>query len=66
MLYRWSFGWETGQDNDLVCIKPNVQTPLEGEIALSPVCSNRFLAFCAFVVKAMLVKIDHNLRGLGG
>jgi len=62
----WSFGWETGKDNDLVCVKPNILTKIEGEIALSPVCSTRLLAFWSFVMKAILVKIDHNLRGLEG
>lgn len=60
----WSFGWETGKDNDLVCVKPNLHTSLQGEIALSPVCSNRLLAICAFVIKALLIRIDHNLRDL--
>jgi len=64
--FCWSFGWETGKDNDLVCIKPHVRTGIEGKIALSPVCSSRFLAFCGFMMKAILVTIDHNLKGLEG
>ncbi len=60
---KWSFGWEAGKDNDLVCVKPNVNTILAGEITLSPVCSNRFLAF---ILKTILVRIDNNLRGLEG
>lgn len=39
----WTFGWETGRDNDLVCVKPQVTTPVEGETALSPSCRNRRL-----------------------
>ena len=22
----WTFGWLTGRDNDLICIKPNMKT----------------------------------------
>ena len=62
--YTWSFGWLTGRDKDLVCVKPFVQTTIMGEVTLSPVCSYRLLAFCAFALKAMLIRIDHNLRGL--
>ncbi len=64
--FSWSFGWRTGKDNDLICIKPQIDTPIAGEIALSPVCSNRFLAVSAFAMKAILVRIDHNLSGLEG
>jgi len=64
--FKWSFGWLTGRDNDLVCVKPRIYTPVAGEIALSPVCSNRVLAIIAFVMKAILVKVDYNLRGLEG
>lgn len=62
----WAFGWETGRDNDLICVKPNVQTRTLEHITASPICSNRALAFCAFVIKATLIRIDHNLRGLEG
>lgn len=61
---NWSFGWETGEDNDLICIKPDISIKIEGDIYLSPVCSNRLLAFLAFVLKQILSRIDHNLRGL--
>ena len=46
--YHWAFGWETGRDNALLCVKPNIKTQIGEQIALSPVCSNRLLAFCAF------------------
>ncbi|MBA7648698.1 hypothetical protein ES703_56486 [subsurface metagenome] len=62
----WAFGWETGRDSDLICIRPNVQTRTAEYITLSPICSNRVLAFCAFITKVLLVRIDHNLRGLEG
>ena len=60
----WSFGWKTGVDNDLICATPHINTVLAGERALSPVCSNKFLALCAFFAKAFLIRIDQNLRGL--
>jgi len=59
---HWSFGWETGKDGDLICIKPNISSRLAGEINLSPSCSSRFLAFIAFILKAILEKIDYNMR----
>jgi len=62
--FTWSFGWVTGLDNDLMCVVPNAQTRLQEHIALSPICSNRLLALCAFVIKAILVRVDHNLKGL--
>ena len=62
----WAFGWKTGIDNDLICIKPNIDTSQAGEFYLSPVCHNRFLALLAFALKVILLKIDCNLRGLEG
>ena len=64
--YRWAFGWETGEDGDLVCMRRVALTKVEGEIALSPVCSNRLLAFFAFIMKRILTEVDLNLRGLEG
>jgi len=61
---RWILGWMTGIDGDLVCVLPHVQTRVMEHYALSPVCSNRFLAFAAFIAKRILLAIDHNLRGL--
>ena len=62
----WTFGWETGKDNDLICVKPKVTTPIDGEIALSPSCRNRFAALLAFGLKAILINMDGNLKGLEG
>ena len=60
--YTWSFGWLTGKDNDLVCVLPEVKTHEDGEVSLSPVCSNRLSALIAFVCKFMLLRLDHNIR----
>lgn len=63
----WSFGWLTGKDNDLICIKPHILTDQAEptlSIILSPICSNRFLALCAFIMKVSLVRIDPNLSGI--
>lgn len=57
----WSFGWYLA-DVDLVCVRPGPLSDEEGERALSPVCSNRALAVLAFAAKALLLRIDHNLR----
>jgi len=57
----WSFGWWVGKDDDLLCVKSKTSTDAEAEIALSPVCSNRVLALLAFVLKAILIRIDGNL-----
>ena len=72
-LYRWdggriipnaySFGYMTGKDHDLICVKPNLSDNIEAEIALSPVCLTRLLAISAFLVKRLLIQIDQNLRG---
>lgn len=59
-----SFGWKTDIDNDLICVKPHANTTLAGEITLSPVYSNWLWALCAFIMKAILIRIDQNLRGL--
>lgn len=58
---RWSFGWRTGKDNDLACIRRRVETKNEGDLFLSPVCDNRFLALYAFVIKYLLSRVDHNM-----
>jgi len=61
--YPWSFGWETGMDGDMIVVTPKIITE-DGrcELFLSPVCSNRFLAFVAFLAKWFLVKVDHNIN----
>lgn len=61
----WSFGWLTGRNRDLITLKPNIYTELSEpslSTLLSPICSNRFLAFCAFIMKVLLVRIDQNLK----
>lgn len=57
----WSFGWWTGKDDDLMCVKSKTSTDTDAEIALSPICSNRPLALVAFVLKAILIRIDGNI-----
>lgn len=59
--YRWSFGWLTGEDDDLVCVLPTIKTEALGELSLSPVCSNRLLALFGFVCKLILLKVDKNI-----
>lgn len=70
-FYRWggnsdiSFGWRTGRNNDLICIRPRIGIELKEptlSILLSPICSNRFLALFAFIVKVLLMRIDQNLK----
>jgi|24BtaG_2_1085350.scaffolds.fasta_scaffold33864_1 hypothetical protein len=58
----WSLGWETGKDNDLICASPHVATRAREEHTLSPVCSNRLLAFICTVLKIILLRLDRNLR----
>ncbi len=57
----WSFGYMTGRDHDLICIKPNITDKIVAEIALSPVCSTRLLAISAFILKRVLLRIDENM-----
>ncbi|MFC1984993.1 CoA transferase [Chloroflexota bacterium] len=60
--YRWSFGWLTGKDNDLICVKPGINSRMLEQVSLSPVCRTRLLAFSAFAMKALLMRLDENLR----
>ena len=60
--YRWSFGWLTGIDKDLVCVCPDVYTRTSEQYALSPVCSHPVLALVTMLFKAIVLKFDHNLR----
>ena len=71
-LYKWdggiipdaySFGFLTGRDHDLICVKPNLSDRMEAEIALSPICSTRLLAILAFLLKRILMKIDQTTWG---
>jgi len=59
-INRWTVGWLTGRDNDLICVKPNIEDYQEAEIALSPVCTNVFFAILGFLFKRILIKIDRN------
>jgi len=59
--YTWSFGWKTGKDNDLICVRQNILTKTGSEITLSPVCKNRALAIFAFLLKVLLIRIDKNI-----
>jgi len=64
---KWSFGWWTGRDKDLLCVVPEVSEPLLEELLLSPVCTNRLLAIITFVLKRLLLKFDANWhRGVNG
>ena len=58
--WTWAFGWWTGKDDDLLCVVPNLQTWLRCAQALSPVCSNRFLAVLCFLLKRLVLKWDEN------
>jgi hypothetical protein len=58
----WSFGWLTGEDNDLICVKPDLISYQEVNICLSPVCRNMLLAFVGFVLKRALLSIDENMQ----
>jgi len=63
--YTWSYGWLTGIDNDLICVKRGVSKSLPtADAFLSPVCSTKLLALWAFLLKALVVRIDHNVKDL--
>lgn len=57
----WSFGWYI-PEIDLVCATWSPADDQEGELALCPVCRNRPLAVLALLAKALLLRIDTNLR----
>lgn len=58
---RWSFGWYL-EDIDLVCVVPGPLEHWQGERALCPVASSKPLALLSFLLKRILLRIDHNLR----
>lgn len=58
----WALGWWTGPDEDLLCVRPNISSPVLAEITLSPTCSNRFYAIISFLMKRCLLVIDQNLQ----
>lgn len=58
---KWSFGYLTGYDEDLICITPNIRDKMEAEIVLSPVCHTRLYAVSAFILKRILLRIDENM-----
>ena len=62
----WSFGWLTGSDADLVCVRPCVaeENACAADWVLSPVCGTRATAFLAFVLKYLLVILDQNISGV--
>ena len=60
----WICGWITGIDSDLVCVIPRVKTRAMEFHAFSPVYTNYLFALIAFVFKRLLLRIDHNTRGL--
>ena len=59
---KWSFGYLTGYDHDLVCVKSSITDKIEAETTLSPICANRFLAISAFALKRILLSLDDNSR----
>jgi len=58
---KWSCGWWTGADGDLLCVLPKLRNPLQNELALSPVCFNPLWAILCFVLKRLLIRLDHNV-----
>jgi len=54
--YRYSFGWWTGLDNDLICVIPIVETKEQGEVFLSPSCSSKLMAVIAFFIKRYRIR----------
>lgn len=57
----WAVGWLTGRDSDLICVKPNIIETWRGDLALSPTCTNPFLAALGFILKRVLLAVDLNL-----
>lgn len=63
--HTWSFGWLTGRDDDLICVKSKISTTLPiAEAFLSPVASTKLLAIWAFILKSLVVRIDYNVKDL--
>jgi len=60
-LDRWCFGWLTGPDGDLICVKPNMTDNYQADLLLSPICTSPARAFFAFLLKRLLARFDMNL-----
>jgi len=58
----YAFGWLTGPDSDLICLRPNITDNYVGAIALSPTNDSRFLAIVGFFLKYILFAVDQNIR----
>lgn len=63
---EWVFGWLTGRDSDLVCVKPNLVDPYKAQMALSPASSNLLLAVMGFLLKSAVLVIDRNFLSPDG
>lgn len=64
----WSFGWLTGRDGDLVCVKAHIveESPCAANWVLSPVCGTRAVALIAFALKYLLTNLDQNVKAMSG
>ena len=58
----WCFGWLTGPDSDLICVRPNITSNSYGHVAKSPSSFNPLCAIFAFAIKRILLRIDDNLN----
>jgi len=61
--YNWGYGYWTGIDKDLLCVKPNIKMHAnEAEEWLSPICSSKKLAKEAFNKVRNNYKISSHCR----
>jgi hypothetical protein len=60
--YSWSFGWLTGKDNDLVCATTHIPETMYPYHYLSPACPTRPVALLAFLLKAIVLRLDLTMR----
>lgn len=61
---RWACGWLTGPDSDLICVKRSIMATWQADLTLSPVCFNPLLAIMAYIMKRILIVLDHNVSSL--
>lgn len=62
ILDKYSVGYWTGKDGDLLCILPNIDNNKIAELLLSPVCKSKFQAIICFLFKRYLINNDGNIK----
>jgi len=58
--HAYAFGYLTGEDEDLICVFPDIENKILAEKALSPTNKSKLIAIFLYFVKRFLLKRDRN------